>query len=250
MAATLLAAFAIAIAVVPKTVQAQSAAQAAARAPEPVFSSGQPGSTMPGGWQRVPLNDKKTPTVYTLDSDDGQVVVKAEARSAVSMLMRRTEVDLARTPIVRWRWKVAEPPPGADNAQRSKEDSAARLLFVFDGDRDRLSAGDRSVMRLAKSMSGRELPYATLMYVTSEVAAVGTIVPNPHTRRVQMVVASSHADAQGRWLERSRDLDRDFRAAFGEAPGRLIAFGVMTDSDNTKSDVRAWYGDITFAPRP
>jgi len=36
----------------------------------------------------------------------------------------------------------------------------------------------------------------------------------------------------------------DFEKAFGEAPGALLAIGLMTDSDNTQSTTRAWYGDI------
>jgi hypothetical protein len=220
-----------------------------AQAPEPTFSAGPPGDALPAGWQRIALNEKKTPVVYALVDDGGTAVLKADAKSAVSLVMRLTATELARTPLVRWRWKVGAPPPAADNAVARKEDSAARLVFVFDGDRDQLPASDRSVMRIAKSLSGRDLPYATLMYVTAEKAPVGTVIANPHTRRVQMVVASRHADAQGRWLAVERDLDRDFRAAFGEAPGKLIAYGVMSDSDNTESDVQAWYGDIAFAPR-
>ena len=32
--------------------------------------------------------------------------------------------------------------------------------------------------------------------------------------------------------------------AFGEAPGALIAIGLMTDTDNTRSQAQAWYGTI------
>jgi hypothetical protein len=87
------------------------------------------------------------------------------------------------------------------------------------------------------------------MYVTSSVAPVGTRIPNPHTRRVQMVVASTEQDALGRWLALERNLAADFRAAFDEAPGRLVAFGVMSDSDNTQTDIEAWYGDIFFGAK-
>jgi len=36
----------------------------------------------------------------------------------------------------------------------------------------------------------------------------------------------------------------DFRRAFGEEPGPLVAIAVMTDSDNTRSRSRAWYGPV------
>jgi hypothetical protein len=232
----------------PAAAGAQSSAQAAPAA-DGRFSAGKPGGQLPAGWQRVPLNDKKTPTDYALVADDGRTVLRAQARSAASLVARRSSVALDRTPVVRWRWKLGALPTGADNAVAAKEDAAARLIFAFDGDREKLPLADRTVMKVAKSMSGRDMPYATLMYVTSAVAPVGTRIPNPHTRRVQMVVASTEQDALGRWLALERDLAADFRAAFDEPPGRVVAFGVMSDSDNTQTEVEAWYGDIGFEPK-
>lgn len=213
------------------------------------FSAGVPGGALPQGWQRIRLNDRKTPTLWSLESDGGTTVLAAHARASVSLVMRSASIDLRRTPMVAWRWKIDAHPAEADNAQASKEDSVARLVFVFDGDPSSLPLSDRMVMRVAKSLSGRDMPYATMMYVISGVAGVGTVVPNPHTRRVQMVVASTAAQALDRWVETSRDLAADFREAFGEAPGRLVAYGAMSDTDNTGAEARAWYGDIEFRPR-
>jgi len=41
-----------------------------------------------------------------------------------------------------------------------------------------------------------------------------------------------------------RNIRIDYKNAFGEAPGALIGIGLMTDSDNTQSQVQAWYGAI------
>jgi len=38
----------------------------------------------------------------------------------------------------------------------------------------------------------------------------------------------------------------DFRRVFGEEPGRLIAYGIMSDTDNTGESVEAWYADLEF----
>jgi hypothetical protein len=213
------------------------------------FSAGRPGGPLPAGFQRVPFNDRKTPTRYALVDDGGRTVLEADATGAVSMVMRADAIDPRRTPRVTWRWKVLAAPRDADNSVASREDSAARLLFAFDGDRSKLAWTDRAAMKLARSLSGRDMPYATLMYVASDAAPVGTIVPNPHSSRVMMLVASPAAGMLDRWQPLSRDLQRDFREAFGEPPGRLVAWGVMTDSDNTATDARARYGDVAFGPR-
>lgn len=213
------------------------------------FSSGRPGGPLPEGFVRVPFNDRKTPTRWSLVEDGGRTVLEADAKGSVSMVMRAHPVDTRHAPVVSWRWRVLAAPPDADNAVAAREDSAARLLFAFDGDRSKLAWTDRTAMRLARSLSGREMPYATLMYVASDAAPVGTIVPNPHSSRVMMLVASPAAGALGRWQPLSRDLRRDFRDAFGEAPGRLFAWGVMTDSDNTGTEALARYGDVAFGHR-
>lgn len=46
------------------------------------------------------------------------------------------------------------------------------------------------------------------------------------------------------WLACERDVGADDRQVFGEEPGRLIGVAVMTDSDNTQSQARAWYGPV------
>jgi hypothetical protein len=36
---------------------------------------------------------------------------------------------------------------------------------------------------------------------------------------------------------------------YGAPPGRLIGVAVVTDSDNTRQKIRAWYGDIRMLER-
>jgi hypothetical protein len=88
------------------------------------------------------------------------------------------------------------------------------------------------------------------MYVWSGVHPVGMVIPNPRTRRIEMIVASSGAAEVGKWQTLKRNLLQDFQRAFGERPGRLTAVGVLTDTDNTGTSAEAWYGDIRFLPAP
>ena len=86
------------------------------------------------------------------------------------------------------------------------------------------------------------------MYVWSNKAPVGTVIPNPHTGRVQMIVASSGPAGVGTWQSLKRNVLEDYRRAFHEEPGLLMSVGVLTDTDNTGESVEAWYGDIRRAP--
>jgi hypothetical protein len=225
---------------------------AAAQQPPGVvpFSAGKPGDAMPAGWVTVKITDQKKPTEYKLVSNDGHTVLQAKADAAATGLAQRIPIDVAKWPVLTWRWKISGLIPGADNAVGSKEDSPVRLVLEFDGDKSKLSFGERAAFSIAEGISGRESPYATLMYIWSNKAPVGTIIPNPHTNRVQMVVASSGAAGVGAWQTLTRNVRDDFKKAFGEAPGRMTAYGVLTDTDNTGASVEAWYGDIVFKPSP
>ena len=212
-----------------------------------VVSDRKPGGALPADWKNLPVAEGKARTEYQLVADGGTTVVRAQANGSASALMHAGDVDLSRTPVVAWRWKAEGAIPGADNRDGAREDAPARLVFFFDGDTSKLSLGDRAAMQLAKTVAGEELPYATLMYVWSTNAAPGAVIPNPHTGRVQMIVVSG-ADDAGTWQNLRRNLARDYERVFHEPPGTLKAYGIMTDTDNTRADTRAWYGDIRFLP--
>ncbi|MCO4864502.1 DUF3047 domain-containing protein [Cupriavidus sp. WGlv3] len=212
-----------------------------------VLSDRKPGGALPTDWKNLPVAEGKARTEYQLVAEDGRTVLRAQANGSASALMHAGDVDLSRTPVVAWRWKADGAIPGADNRDGAREDAPARLVFFFDGDTSKLSLGERAAMQLARTVAGEELPYATLMYVWSTSAAPGSVIPNPHTGRVQMIVVSG-ADDAGKWQNLRRNLARDYERVFHEPPGPLKAYGIMTDTDNTHAATRAWYGDIRFLP--
>jgi hypothetical protein len=223
-----------------------AAGASAQQAPEiPRFSMIKAGGA-PQDWAPVRLASFKRNTEYTVVTEDGVMVLRAVAHGAASGLMFKTQFDPHQFPMLSFRWKVTQGIPDADNADPTKEDSPVRILLEFDGDKSKLSIGERSQIATGKILSGRELPYATLMYIWSNKEPVGKVIANPRTRRVQMVVASSGASGVGAWQKLSRNAVEDFRRAFGEDPGKMIGVAVLTDTDNTGENVEAWYGDIVF----
>lgn len=214
------------------------------------FSAARVGTTLPTGWEEFRLGPLKTPTEYRFVEDQGVVVLHAHAEAAASGLLAPVKFDINASPILQWRWKIANLIEGADNAVASREDSPVRIILNFDGDRSQMSVADRASSTLAKRVTGRELPYAELMYIWSNRAPVGTVIANPHTHRVEMVVASSGPANVGKWVTLRRNVVEDFRRAFNEAPGLLFEVGVLTDTDNTGATVDAWYGDIRLVPAP
>ncbi|AKM32498.1 hypothetical protein AB870_04310 [Pandoraea faecigallinarum] len=201
---------------------------------------------MPAGWQNLPVVSGKKLTVYTVVADGKRNVIEASSADSASALVAKGDgIDLSATPVVAWRWKVEKGIPGADNRASDKEDAPARLVFFFDGDKSSLSFGERAAMTLAKA-GGEDLPYATLMYIWSDDAPVGGIIQNPHTDRVQMIVVAGSDASTGKWQTFSRNLAADYERVYKEKPGKLLGYGVFTDSDNTHASAHAWYGDVRF----
>jgi hypothetical protein len=212
------------------------------------FSTAEAGASLPAGWKNLPVVKGKPLTHYTLVQDGHTTVLQADADHSASALMHEGDIDLNQTPVVSWRWKAEAPIEGADNRVGSKEDAPARLVFVFDGDKSKLSMFDRAKMEVAKRMGGQDLPYATLMYIWSPTAPPGSVIPNPHTGRVQMIVVSGQPGDAGQWQSLRRNIAQDYEKVFHEPPGRITGYGLLTDTDNTATVTRAWYGDIRFLP--
>jgi hypothetical protein len=211
------------------------------------FSSMRVGESL-APWTSVTIALGKKRTHYDLVMDGGHAVLHAVADGAASALAFPLHGDLGATPLLAWRWKIAAPIADADPAVAAQEDSPARIVLEFDGDIRRLPLMERSIYGIAEHVAGRRLPYATLMYIYANELPVGSVVPNPRTPRIQMIVAASGATQAGRWASETRNVRDDFRRAFGEEPGPLLAIGVLTDSDNTHAHAEAWYGDLRFEP--
>lgn len=214
------------------------------------FSAQRAGEAPHAPWEPYILLPSKPRTAYRLVKTDIGVALEATAESSASGKVRKIRIEPQRHPVLEWRWRVDSLIPGADKRYAGSEDSPVRLIVSFHGDPRRLDFSARTQLRMAKALSGRALPYATLMYVWSNDLPVGTVIENPHTDRIRMIVVASGAEGLGRWQSYRRNVVEDYRAAFGEEPWDVVAVGLMTDADNTRQSARALYGDIAFLRAP
>ncbi|MBC5765004.1 DUF3047 domain-containing protein [Ramlibacter sp. GTP1] len=201
----------------------------------------------PTGWvhQRFP---GKQATEFHYARKDGRDAMAVLANASASMLRRNVHVEPAELGRVRFSWMVPELIAQADIGRREADDSPVRIILAFEGDRSRFSPKDALLNELARTITGEEMPYATLMYVWCTKREPGSVVKSPRTDRIRKIVLESGTGHLNRWLDYERDIRADFERAFGEAPGALVSIGVMTDSDNTRSTARAWYGPVRLVP--
>lgn len=207
------------------------------------FSENQSDALSPE-WEPMLFNRNKRRTEYAVVSDQGTKVLHARATNAASGLMQKLSIDPLRDSRLTWEWRISRLVESADNHDRAREDAPARIILGFDGNKDDLPFADQIMFEAARAITGREIPYATLMYIRARKAPVDTVISNSRTGRVKMIVVATGKEGVGEWRAFSRDIAADFERAFGEKPGRLIAVGVLTDTDNTGETVEAWYRDI------
>jgi hypothetical protein len=205
------------------------------------------GSTR-AAWVHYPLPGKAAAR-YRYARNDGRHTVAAEASSAASMLRLPVRVEPQELGAVRFSWKVPQLLARADLGRRDAADSPVRLILAFEGDRASWSARDSLLSELTRAVTGEEMPYATLMYVWCNERPAGTVIRNARTDRIRKIVLESGPGKLNRWLDYERDIRADYERAFGEKPGALVGVAIMTDSDNTRSDARAWYGPVSLLPR-
>ena len=153
------------------------------------------------------------------------------------MTLRRSFITLAilAVPLTALAQAPVFPQPG----------KPVRVIVAFAGVVSRLPLRDRMFYEQVELFTGNKLPFATLTYVWDGQLPVGRVVPYARSARIQYQVVESGPARLGQWLRYERNVVDDFTKVFGHAPpGHISSVGVLTDSDDLKNQVEAWYGDI------
>ena len=208
------------------------------------FEAGDPAIPVP--WKVERIDQRVSPTGYAVREWDGVGAVEARADKSMALLGRPLEVDLEKTPILCWRWRIDAPVASADMTRKSGDDYAARVYLNFDVPADQLDFATRTKLAFGRTLYGDHLPAAAINYIWDNRHAVGTWQANVYTDRARMLVLRSGADDAGRWVTERRDVREDFRAAFGEISARLKSIALASDTDNTGETAHAGFADFRF----
>lgn len=206
-------------------------------------------ASVPPPWRVVHLDKKVAATRYRISRTDGVLGIAAEADHSMALLARPVEVDLHRTPVLCWRWRIDAPLRKADMASKAGDDYAARVYVSFALPPDEIGWVLRGKLALARAIWGDAVPDAALNYVWDNRYPVGTRQPNAYTDRTRMIVAQSGASEAGKWTVERHDVLQDFITEFGSPQARLIQLAVASDTDNTGETAHAGFADFHFVAR-
>lgn len=165
----------------------------------------------------------------TVEADGDRRVLHLKSRgdrSTISLDLR-DRVDLRRTPVLEWEWKVTTLPAGGDARTKATADLAAQLYVVW----------PRPPALLRSRIIG---------YVWDVAAPVGSVFKSTKTRTVTYVVVRSGAAELGRWLSERRNVADDFRRIYGEEPDNPGALSLSIDSNDTQSTAESFFGPLAF----
>lgn len=199
------------------------------------------------GWQEVSLDDSIAPNRFEAIVWDNVPAVRVESSNSMSLLARPINVDVSRTPLLCWSWRIDAPLKTADMTTKSGDDYAARLyvsLALPEAEKGFLL---NAQLAMARAIWGPQVPDAAINYVWDNRQPVGTERPNAYTDRTTMVVVQSGSARAGGWVNESRHLLQDMSRLYS-ANATPVQIAITADTDNTGETATAGFANIHFAP--
>lgn len=214
--------------------------------------------TLNPAWRFVGFPKAKAdlpPTRFEAGRVDGVAAVQVITSSSYGTLVHDwTGTAPAR---LQWRWRLDTPLSGGTGAPdiltKAGDDAALKVCVMFDHALDRVPFVERTVLRIARSVSGEALPAATVCYVWDSTHPALTQGPNPYTKRVRFISLQGQGAKLARWVNESRDVAQDFAALFadelpaGAAAPRITRVLVGADSDNTATASSGWVSELRWS---
>jgi len=179
-----------------------------------------------GNWKS---KEFKGQTHYQLTDLNGTKVLKAESANSASGLFKEQRIDLQKTPVMNWRWRIENRLGNINEQAKSGDDYAARVYVVI--------SGGLTFWRTK-----------AINYVWASTSPKGKIWPNAFAGDHAMMIAlRSSSDQTGTLYAEKRNILADLKQQFGEDVRYIDAVAIMTDTDNAHGKVTAYYGDIYFS---
>lgn len=185
---------------------------------------------------------------------DGEAALQVSTASSYGTLVHN--LNGAPPARLQWRWRLDQPLTGGqlppDLRSKAGDDAALKVCAMFRHPLERVPFVERTVLRIARSVSGEDLPAATVCYVWDSAAPAGLQGANPYTRRVRYISLRGSDTPTRQWATESRDLAQDFATLFadelpaGAAIPPVDAVLIGADSDNTASRSNGWVADLRW----
>ena len=208
------------------------------------FSSMDPAKGISAPWEVLTFPSIERHTEYRVVPMEGRTVIQANSRAGASGLIHNLDFSPKDYPWLLWRWRVQHILEKGDVTTKQGDDCAARIYVAFEFIAEGKTLWERFRHKAACIAAGKQLPGSALTYIWGNKAAPGTIIDSPYAQQSKIMVVESGNGLASQWIDEKRNIDKDYRVAFGHAPPSVMGIAIMTDTDNTRESATAYYGDI------
>lgn len=167
---------------------------------------------------------------YAVKMENGDKFLRFDGKRGKHLsfpLLNNEEIDIYSTPILSWKFRIHEIPVGANEDEGDKNDAAASVYVAFDLGR----------------VLFKKVP-KTIRYTWSSTLPVGTELSKFYGNQKIIVIGSGNQNL-GKWQTFERNIVEDYKRLFGDdPPSKPLAILILSDGNNTESNVKADYDDL------
>ena len=178
------------------------------------------------GWEEKKF---KGSTSYELSQIEDKQVLLAASNDSASALFKKIHIDIRKYPFLNWIWRIENRLDTENERNKSGDDYAARIYVVIDGG---------IFIWRTKAVN----------YVWANQVSKGEIWENAFAGKNAMMMAlRNRQDKLSTWYTEKRNISEDLKRLFGTEFHFIDAIAIMTDTDNSHGQSKAFYGDIYFS---
>ncbi len=201
-------------------------------------------------WRRAGLPNQTMPwTRFQTITLEGERVLQVRAEDSYGNLIHPVVAEAPPRKTLSWRWRLDEANAKVNLRQKAGDDAAVKVCAMFDLPLSSVPLLEQVVLRLARQRSAEPLPAATVCYLWDATLPAGTVLDNPFSRRVRVIVLRGAESPLKNWRSERRDLAADFLQLFGDEAKTvpaLLAIAVGGDADNTHGRSLAHVADLSL----
>lgn len=191
-------------------------------------------------WKEVSIKKSLNKTTYTIEKTDNDFYLKLHAKNAASGIVYRKTFNVNKYSKIRWRLKIDNTIKNATYNKKEGDDYPIRIYILFQYNPSKSSILEKSYYEFAKKIYGEYPPQNALNYVWANEPNSPEFYESPYTKKVIIIPVEKGEQNLKHWVIGERDIVKDYKKFFGNAPNSDATIGIMADSDNTKSEVTSY----------
>jgi len=185
----------------------------------------------PRGWAMKGTRLGVPDTLFRVVDSDGERVLRMTAVKGCGGLLREIKgVNLARTPVMRWRWRVRQFPPGGDGRIPDKADQPLHLYVI---------SGSLLAQRCVSYTWETDTPRGASEHFSLYMGAFED----------RWWCLRNKQDGTNVWITEARNVAADFTHQYGKVP-ESVALMIFCKADMTRTRAEAELAWIEFAEAP